>query len=263
MRIIFQIITLFCIIITVFTNSASASDSDKREKLVIASGNWCPYACNPKDPNPGYLIELVTEAFDIYEIDVEYKMMPWHTALDLLSEDKIDAVVGIGEAEGRGFVLTNVPQAYGYVSAFTQSDSEWVYDGIESLNGKKMSLILDYNVEDSIKQFIAANFPKNPNLFIVETGENAVIEAIKSLIDKSTEIYVEDETVVNYYLDQHNIKTIRNAGRISPTALPIFVAFSTTSPKAEYFKKMLEEGSRSLTATGDVRELRKKYKISE
>lgn len=247
------------ILVILFSAPAGAT---ARNKIVIASDYWCPYACAETDKDPGYLVETVKSIFDIYDIDVEYRMMPWFTALDELTKDKIDAVVGISALEGRNFLLTDTPISYGYVSAFTRDDSNWIYDGVGSLNGKKVSIILDYNVSDDIKEFVASHYPNSPNLFIIESDAYAVYNALTGVLNGSAGVFIEDETVVNYYIKHHNISHIKNAGRIVPDAFPMYIAFSKTSAKSENYKKMLEEGIHSLNATGDIKALKQKYNLT-
>jgi ABC-type amino acid transport substrate-binding protein len=123
-------------------------------------------------------------------------------------------------------------------------------------------MVFGYDLGDTIRRHISRNYPANPRLFIIEMGNEGVIDSINNLIAKKADIYVEDEVVVNYYLKNNHIQGIKNSGRIDDVVFPIYIAFSNKSPKAKSYAKMLEEGIKSLKATGDLSDLKKKYNIA-
>ena len=249
----------FCFILICFNANYSIAD---REKMVLGADYWCPYNCNPSDLEPGFLVELATKVFSIYGIEVEYVQMPWYEALEKAEKGDIDGVIDISEGFNEDLATTLTPQGKSFVSVFTRPDSEWVYDGIDSLKGKKASIILDYNLTDSLKQYISANYSKNPSLFVLEDGKNAVVDSINHLIEGNVDLYIEDEVVVDYYLSRHNLlAAVKNAGRVDKTPVPLFIAFSKKIDNSEKYIKMLEDGISSITATKDVDDLKKKYHI--
>ena len=257
---LFKYLTVICFILISFQASQSLA---VRDKIVLASDYWCPYNCNPTDDKPGYLVELAKRVFSIYGVEVEYRLMPWYEALDKAEKGEIDGVIGISQGFSQDLAITSTPQARSTISLFTRPDTEWVYDGIDSLRGKRASIILDYNLTDTLKQYVSANYSKNPDLFVLEDGQNAVIDSINHLIEGNVDLYIEDELVVNYYLNQHNLlPAIKNAGRVDKVPLALYIAFSKKIENSKKYLDMLENGISSITATKDVEELKKKYNIT-
>jgi polar amino acid transport system substrate-binding protein len=233
-----------------------------REKIILGADYWCPYNCNPNDENPGYLVEVANKIYSIYGIEVEYRLLPWSEALQEAEEGKIDGVIGISGGFSRDLAITAQPQAKSIMSVFTTQDNGWVYDGISSLKGKKIGIILDYNLTDTIRQFISSNYPSNPGLFYLEDGKDAVIASIQNLIEGKVDLYIEDEIVVNYYATNHDLQNeIKNVGRVDSAPIPLYIAFSKKIDNSQRYLKMLEEGLRSLAATGDINDLKNKYNI--
>lgn len=240
---------------------SSPTAISSQQKIVLAADYWCPYNCMPDSKNPGYLVELAQKAFEIYGIEVEYRIMPWFRALAEAKEGKIDGVIGV-DLEGHELLLPGKPQSYSILSSFTTNDVTWVYEGVESLRGKKIAAVLDYNLGGLFK-YISDSYSIDPKLLVLETGDNAIGESINNLINKKAEVYIEDEMVINDYLFK-NIKfskDIRNAGRVSSSPSPIYIGFSSNLPKSPEFIKMLEDGIDSLQATGDLDKLKQKYTI--
>ena len=252
------IMMLHIIYYSIFSGSAIAT----KEKIVLAADYWCPYNCDPKDKNLGYLVELAQEAFEIYDIDVEYRLMPWSEALLAVKEGRINGIIGF-DNEDRDLLVPKIPQAYSVISTFTAKDSSWVYDDLQSFDNQKITLVLDYNLGDVMRQYFTTNYPSNPELFILENGNYAIGNAINNLLENKANIYVEDEKVVNYYVINNNLSDyIRDSGKINknnPT--PIFIAFSPKLKTSESYVKMLEEAMDSLDATGVLSHLQKKYEV--
>ena len=110
----------------------------ERKSLVIAGDYWCPYNCNPESERQGFLVELARRALYIYGIDVEYRMMPWSQALEEVGSGKVDGIVGLSNPKGKKLASTELPLDYSLSVAFTRVDTDWTYDGISSLRGRKI-----------------------------------------------------------------------------------------------------------------------------
>ncbi len=249
-----RLISTLLLVVQITFNSyfVYAEEQSSKVKLVVAGDYWCPYNCLPDSDKPGFLVEIAQRALYIYEIDVEYKMMAWNQALEKIATGEIDGILGISVPSAKNLITTKLPIEYSLSGVYTRNDSDWVYDGIESLRGKKISFIMDYVIDDSINTFFGSEYTKNPGMFSIEDSKKAVIESIANLLEKKSDIYIEDERVVNYYIKQNNLKaSIKYAGRVTKNKLPIYIAFSPKTPNAKKYTKFLEEGIASLKATGE------------
>lgn len=241
---------------------AQANTSVTKHKITLAADYWCPYNCMPEDENPGFLVELARRALKIYGVEIEYILMPWHAALEKVQAGEVDGIIGISNIEGKNLVKTRIPLEYSMTRSYTRADTEWVFDGVESLRGKKLSVVMDYVMEDSINNYVSINFPHFPNWFVIEDGKLAVVESIANLVDGDTDVFIEDERVVEYYIKAQGLNHyIRDAGKINDNKLPIFIALSLNNPSARTYIKYMEDGIAALKATGEYKHLRAKYNI--
>jgi polar amino acid transport system substrate-binding protein len=235
---------------------------NERRTLVLAGDYWCPYNCHPDSKLPGYLVELIRRSLYIYRIDVEYRMMPWSDAIDLAEKGKIDGLIGISNVRGKNLVTTKLPLEHSVIEAFTRNDTGWIYDGINSLRGQKVGIILDYDVDEAVSHYVGINYPLNPGGFSVQEGKNAVIESIADLIDGDSDVYLEDMRVVKSYLNENGLSPyIRNAGHVVKTKMPVYIAFSKNLPNVQNYIKYFTEGLASMKATGELDDIRAKYKM--
>ncbi|GAB4169254.1 MAG: ABC transporter substrate-binding protein [Rickettsiaceae bacterium] len=242
--------------------STQAAPNGARKTLVIAGDYWCPYNCLPNSNRPGFLVELVSRALHIYGVDIEYQMMSWNQALGKVKNAEIDGIIGISNPGGRNLVSTKLPLEYCMPKAFTRNDTDWVYNGTESLRGKKLGIILGYTLDESINNYIGMHYASSLGMFIVEDGENAVIESIANIIDGDSDVYIEDERVVKSYTKENGLaQYIKDAGSITENKLPIYVAFAKEVPHINQYIKYFEDGLASLKATGEYDALRAKYNL--
>ena len=258
---------IFVLFFTCFANAKTiekgkSEDPRERRTLVLAGDYWCPYNCQPDGESPGYLVELIRRALYIYRIDVEYRMMPWSDALALAEKGEIDGIIGVSSVKGRDLLTTRLPLEFSRTDAFTRNDTKWIYDGLGSLRGKKVGIILDYVVDEAINHFVGINYPLNPGGFSVQEGKNAVIESIADLIDGYSDVYLEDNRVVRHYITENGLSPyIRNAGHLGREKLPVYIAFSKKLPNVKRYIKYFDNGMASLKATGEFDDLRAKYNM--
>lgn len=246
-----------------FTGTISNVVAEENQTIVLAADYWCPYNCNPGDKNPGYLVELAEKVFDIYGIKIEYKLLPWFEALIQSKSGKVGGVIGTSSAE-KGLIIPALPQAFSEIASFVRMDTDWKFDGMDSLHGEKVAIILDYNLGTLMKEFVSTNYPKKPEMFVLESGDRALIDSIKNLLSGKADVYIDDEAVVMHYIAANNLENeLKPSGRIGEKAMPLYIAFASDIPKSKTYIKMLEDGMRSLNATGDLADLRKKYQIAK
>ncbi len=261
-------ITLFILIVfsIILSNPQDASSSYRSSKkiITIAADYRCPYNCDDEGENPGFIIELLRRSLHIYGIEIEYKLMPWYAALESLDSGEIEGVVGFIPNQGKNLIRTSIPLENSSLSAFTRNDTSWVFDGINSLNSKKLGLVMDYHLSDNINSYIAMNFPSNPGSFKVEDEQGALVESIANLIDGDSDVYIDDKRVVNYYLYNNGLDSyVRDAGCVSKEDIPIHLYVDADFPQSRLLVKRIEEGIASLKATGEYKDLRHKYSMDK
>ncbi|MDC0864491.1 transporter substrate-binding domain-containing protein [Rickettsiaceae bacterium] len=254
---------IFLLMALAITTSGTSYAHKDRKKLIIAGDYWCPYNCLPNSKSPGYAVELTREALDMYNIDVEYQMMPWYQATAMLKKGKIDGVIGVSDPND-AMLTTEFPFGYSVINAFTRSDSNWIYDGIDSLKNKKLGIIADYVVDEFIAHYFGIYYVRNPDKFVVEMGASAVAASVKNLINGKSDIYIEDKLVAEHYINKNNLsELIRNAGAVGYKKKPLYIAFSSNTPNIKQYIQYLEDGISSLKVTGEYDDLRAKYQMDK
>ena len=101
------VLKLIIILNVIYYSIFSSTAMGAKEKIILAADYWCPYNCDPEDKNPGYLVELAQKAFEIYDIDVEYRLMPWSEGLLAVKEGRINGVIGF-DNEDHDLLVTRI-----------------------------------------------------------------------------------------------------------------------------------------------------------
>jgi polar amino acid transport system substrate-binding protein len=232
-----------------------------KETIIMASDMWCPYNCDPKSTEPGFLIEIAQNIFAKENISIEYRLMAWSDALEALDKGEIHAVAGASKTDDRDFVYPDNYQALEVVNCYVRNDMDWYYAGINSIANKKLGLILNYKYPYEVSLYIDKTYPIHPENFLFSTGDNAVAANINNLKNGKTEIYLENSNVMDAYLSKSPDIEIKEAGSVNSIPTEIYIAFSPKIRKSYIYASILSEGMADLRNSGKLSELYRKYGI--
>ncbi|MES2215100.1 MAG: transporter substrate-binding domain-containing protein [Pseudomonadota bacterium] len=247
-----KIISIFTVIIMLLAQNARA------EKIIIAADYWCPYNCKPDTEYPGYLVELVTKAFAKYNIDVEYKLMPWRESVEAAKAGNVHAVIGASKDEADGLILPSFALAEGPTGVYVINGDRWVLDGMESLRKKELCLIVGYGQSGVVEQYIYENYPASPQLFVVEDGLYASNDCLARLMEHRVDILIENDYVMdNMTKNLRSKNDVVKAGNLGLENL--YLALSPNHNKSYYYMKILGNAMSEMKKNGEALEIAQKY----
>lgn len=120
------------------------------EKIRISTGHWPPYL-DQSMPGDGFLAQIIREAFQNEDIEVEFSFLPWSRALAMVEAGRyaVSAVWSCTESRSREFVYSAPILPYQYVFYYRTEDTfDWV--DFDDLRGKKIGLTQDYSYGDTL-----------------------------------------------------------------------------------------------------------------
>lgn len=121
---------------------ASANDNNT---IVIANGEWVPYMSEHM-PHYGPVNRVITEAFALEGVQVEYRWMPWKRAFEEAKEG--------GVAATSGWIRNGKRELYFYFSDvlfvtkkvfFHRRDFPFDWETLEDLRGLRIGAVLGYS----------------------------------------------------------------------------------------------------------------------
>ena len=173
------LISLICILFSVTICQAD-------NKMVSgASDPWPPFV-DPDHPKKGISIEIVTAAFASQGYTFEHKVMPWARAEDAVKKGKVDVLPNTWFTDKRtAYLKYSEPYASNEVKFIKKKGSTFEYNGLGSLAGKKVGIMLGYGYADDFM---------NSKDFKREAVSDFMAN-IKKLVGGRIDLSLEDEIV--------------------------------------------------------------------
>ncbi|MDI9245391.1 transporter substrate-binding domain-containing protein [Marinobacter sp. CHS3-4] len=174
-------------------------------KIVLASGDWPPYL-GEQYPDGGFAARIITEAFELEGIEVEYIYLPWSRALASVRTPEVQAsaVWSCTESRAVDYLYSAPLLPYQYVF-YHRADMAFDWDSLSDLQGLSVGLTQDYSYGEILSAAIedgvifgdvttsdSANFKKlllgRIDLFPMDpvVGEAMINEEFRPQADKLT-----------------------------------------------------------------------------
>ncbi len=211
------------------------TDISAKEKLVFVTDEWCPYNCSPEDKNyQGLFIEVVKEALFSYNVEIEYKILPWARAVKEVEKGRFHAVLGASSGDVKNGVEIKNELVRGANCFFTEHDNSWEFKNLESLKSVYTGIINGYTYGSDIDLFIK----NNKNLFsLMPAVNNPLSNNLKKLKLKRIKTILEDKNVMSYVASKDKF-SVKNAGCFQEQ--PLIISFSPKFNKANYYRDIID-----------------------
>ncbi len=228
--------------------------------VVIAADAWCPYNCDEKSQEPGFMIDLAREILGAVGYKVTYHNQPWTDALSDVAAGKIDAVVGAGASEAKNLTLAGVPLGENQTCFYTRQDDLFQYQVGMSLSSRRVGVISGYVYEKSIDKYLLEN-RADYNLVQIATGDKPLLQNIRKLKARRIDTLIENMVVMDFSMAKYQVEGLRLAGCERPTSL--YIAFS---PKREDHGRLAEAmnvGVRTMRKNGRLATILARYGLTD
>lgn len=228
-----------------------------KETIEVLADQWCPVSCEPTSTTPGYMIDILQEAFPEPTFEVRYRTASWSRALAEVRSGRSQAVVGAMRGDAPDFVFPKQEEGLSETCFYTGQNSEWGYHGIQSLNSIRIGVSKGYSYSADIDAYIKSNTDNLKKIDFV-TGDNPLESSLSKIDAKRIDAFLEDSFVIRYRSHSHEIKTqLRNAGCIE--LKPLYVAFSPKLKNSDLLAKRLSNKMQDLKKSGKLSAIMKRY----
>ena len=229
------------------------------QTITIRTDLWCPYACDPKSDNPGYMVEIAREAFSAHGIKINYDVLNWARSLSDTKLGLYDAVVGASRSDVEGFILPKYPSGKNLNHYFVLKESDWKYKNIQSIDGKKIGVINDYTYGEEVDKLVAKSHPS----FSKITGDDPLERIVKMSKAKRLDAFVENPLVLRLKLEE--LKMPLDLFRMSSKNLTddtdLFIAFSPKNPKSKEYASVFDNELMKMRKDGRLKKILSKYNV--
>jgi polar amino acid transport system substrate-binding protein len=245
--------------IAMFTTLLATTAITHADTITIAADEWCPYNCAPDSAQPGYAVELTQEALKPYGHTVKYEVLPWTRAVKMTEEGELNAVIGSNPNSDPTLIYPKNEFGIMTWAIFVRADDPWRFTTPESLKGRSIGLINDYqysNLGDYLRE--------NPAIAKLESigGDDAREKNIQKLLNKRIDTFIENGAVMSWTLAQTQREgQLIDVGASDP--LSLFIAFSPKNPQSAVYAQQLSDGIDKLRQSGRLAEILKSYHLTD
>ncbi|BEH16157.1 substrate-binding periplasmic protein [Marinobacter shengliensis] len=230
-------------------------------RVILAADPWCPHNCLAGALQEGYMVDIAREIFAEAGYEFDYQNFGWARSLQLAREQLIDGVVGALKGDAPDFIFPETSLGEARITLYTHPQSQWEYDGIDSLQGKTLLVINGYAYSPELDHYISEYTDDSERIWIL-SGPAPLARALQLLERERTDVFVEDSAVMSWFLAQNtSIAAPRNAGLAYEA--PLFIAFPPENPDAAELANLLDSGLARLTANGRLAAILSAYRLSE
>ena len=204
-----------------------------------AENDWSPYA-NPD--GTGMANEIVAAAYKFVGVDVSFKVGPYNR---LLKEVKDGAILGVfnvprESAIEKIYIFGNTPLFIAHSAYYHNTGNPLSAGKKEDLvHGEKIGVVFDYGYGDF--------FSKNDR--IVKIPVRSDLLNLRKLARGRLDATILYEKTAKKIIAENGM-TGKIVKAFDSESLNIYVAFSKTFPKAQYYAEKLDEGLAIIMANG-------------
>jgi ABC-type amino acid transport substrate-binding protein len=246
--------------------------NDVPEKFIGVANVNCPYVCENKSVNSGFLIEIVRRSLAYSGVKFDYKILSQKKFDDSIKNTSADIFIGTTKNEnGADFLLFNsnpVIKAsfslyeinkYSSNQKYNGTDETFFKDKILGAQSKNKFLITE------IKKYIINNMLRNPEYFVFFDSENIIKSEINALLNNKIDVLLENDDVINYYFSlEPNLKDKIVKIKSFDQKVDFYISFPNTEEGKKYLS-LFESGFKKLSSNDgyEILELRKKYGLNK
>jgi polar amino acid transport system substrate-binding protein len=210
------------------------------------------------------LIDIAEIIFKRSGYSIEYRLTPWTRTLADVKKGTVNGAIGIyfSQARNEGFVIPSEEMGQSINKFFVNSNNKWNYNGFPSLKNMKLGLIGNYDY-GSLNIYIQEQIKQKTGNIEFTSGNDALQKNINKLLTKRIQAIVEDNQVVNYYLNNNQLShSLRDAGAVPPEN-KVGICFSSLLPESGKLAVLLSDGIIQMRKTGELQKILDKYGVKD
>ena len=205
------------------------------------------------------MIDIAREAFALAGIETEYVNMSWARAVQQARDGYVDAIVGALPGNSPEFIFPEHAIGYSIIALYAQPDSNWHYQGIDSLNQLTLLAINGYAYSPELDDYITRH-RSDPERVWILSGLAPLSRAIELLHQRRADVFPEDRFVMERQLTLDPSQNLKMVAVIHES--PLKIAFSSAVSDSPELAAYLSDGIKALQNTGRITEILASYGLS-
>lgn len=240
--------------------TSNAHSQNPKTVVRVAQVDWCPQICVDHE-QPGYIIEILEEAFLGSEFTFAYNTYSWARGISHTTNGETVALLAAAPKETPNLIFPDAPIGEQQACFFTLPTSNWLYSGENTLAGIGIGIPINISLEE-----LDTYRENNPDQFHQQASTPRYIErSVKMLERKRVDTFIFFKNTVLHHMAQNDmVKHIRNAGCV--TATPVYMVFSPAPHLKELGQQVMRHYERRysiLKGSGRIADIMARYGLSD
>jgi len=261
------------IVLSVMTLPAYA-----KEELNMVTTEFCPYVCVPEKDggNVGFVLDIFKAVFEKQGYTVKFEIQPWLRALKTFNESKsLDGLLAATRIHPVNKEIAVFPETEicRYTHKFyALKDSpligKWKYAGLESLKNIRLGGIKGWSYSSAeVTKYV--NETPEPLVYAMY-GDDVLGRNVNMLLKKRTDLYVENEYMVSYFLYRKIQAGNKEMENIVPVDnVPVDEGVGESYPvfykerNGQKYAALFTQGMKELRASGQMDIIMSRYGLKD
>lgn len=244
---------VFIFVIFISLNQAST--------VSIAAVPECPYYCASDSEDKGFIVDAITHVFNKAGYEVSYTSVDSHDkVIEGLNNGKFDLVIGVDDAHNN-LIFSKQPLAYKHNVIVVPNNSKWKYDSQDSLFKLKLAVIKELDYSTELTEHIR-KYKYDDSKIQVESGKFARKRNLNKLRFEKVNALIDDRVSLRYFYFKNKKPFAFKIAYTSPSK-PIYTAFSKKNYRSTKYAETLRSGMKNLKKSKKMKEILRKYGLSE
>jgi polar amino acid transport system substrate-binding protein len=216
------------------------------DTIRLTTGKWQPYT-SKSAPHLGFASHIVTEAFALVGVEVEYGFFPWKRSMKLARDGKWDgSMIWYDTEERRADFYYSDPIVPSTQSFFHLKSYQFDWEGFENLADLRVGGTSEYSYGTEFDAAEEAGVFQTHRTISDEVG---LTNLLKGRIDVFPgELLVTYEQIRDTFSEEEAALFAHHPKHISTA--PLHVLFSKKVPESENMRDLFNEGLRQLKESG-------------
>ena len=237
--------------------------SELPKNITIASDFWCPYVCDLKSKEPGYLVEVSKIAFANLGVRPVFHALGWQKSIELAENGHVNGIIAAGKTNHGKTLLSSELLGIDQTVIITRKAQKFEDEQIlKSMDSLILGVIVDYTYDFNgpLDDYIVKRKLAKDRIVILNHSES--VKALFVMLNRNSI----DAFPENIFVAQYMAKSLNIIEKVTfhPIARHdhIFMAFSPDL-SGQRLREVFDAEVRLLKSSGRLGMLMLKYGIED
>lgn len=229
--------------------------------IEVRADDWCPYTCDPKSGENGFIIDLAKKILESKGYKVSYKLLNWARSIKDTRLGKYDAIAGAAKSDAPDFQFPKEHYSWQKIAFFGSAKSTLKASTAQDFAGKKLGIINSYSYDDATNLAVE----KKEAFLEIVSGDDGLLSLTRMVLDGRIDGFLENPAVFKTFAKKNGVKyeDFKILGTPKMDKQLLYIAFGPKVKDAAKLNTLIDQGIKALRKNGEYQKLLEKYNLED